>query len=57
MIVRTLTKGDCGLREWLTELIRDRVAQKPWPVPNLEWVVRLDVGWDFRPIYVGRAAP
>jgi hypothetical protein len=29
-------------REWLTELIRDRVVQKPLPVPpNLEWVVRL----------------
>jgi hypothetical protein len=29
-------------REWLTELVRDRVVQKPLPVPpNLEWVVRL----------------
>jgi hypothetical protein len=56
VIMRTLTNGDCGLREWLT-LIRDRVVQKPWPIPNLEWVVRLDVGWDFRPIYVGRTAP
>jgi hypothetical protein len=56
VIVRTLANGD-GLREWLTELIRDHAVQKPWPVPNLEWVVRLDVGWDFRPIYVGRAAP
>ena len=30
--------GDCGLSEWLTQLIRDRVVQKPWPVPKLEWV-------------------
>jgi hypothetical protein len=29
-------------REWLTELVRDHVVQKPLPVPpNLEWVVRL----------------
>ena len=29
-------------REWLTELIRDRVGQKPLVVPdNLEWVVQL----------------
>jgi hypothetical protein len=25
--------------------------------PQLGVGVRLDVGWDFRPIYVGRAAP
>jgi hypothetical protein len=29
-------------REWLTELIRDQVGQKPLVVPdNLEWVVQL----------------
>ncbi len=29
-------------REWLTELIRDRVGQQPLVVPdNLEWVVQL----------------
>jgi hypothetical protein len=35
------TKIDTG-REWLTELIRDKVGQKRLVVPdNLEWVVQL----------------